>query len=101
LTAGRRRSVADFNLCIVHMRQYLPKIAHVEPFPAAWAFHEMIGLGWARYRIVKRAFVSSRDQPLARRCDGFQSGGMALVPIKRLRTARLRIVPSGSLGYRY
>src|ERR1700722_17450684 len=30
---------------IVNVRQHLAQAAHIEPFPAAWAFHEVVGLG--------------------------------------------------------
>jgi hypothetical protein len=39
------RPFADHNLRVVNMRQHVVEVAHVEPFPATWAFHEMIGLG--------------------------------------------------------
>ena len=42
----RLRTFADLNLCVVNMREHLAEIAHIEPFPAARTFHEMIGLSF-------------------------------------------------------
>jgi hypothetical protein len=41
----RRRPLAYFNLSVVDVRQQLVEVAHVEPFSAARALYEMIGLG--------------------------------------------------------
>jgi hypothetical protein len=46
LTLRRSRPLANLNLSVVHMRQHLLEVAHVEPFSAARALHEMIGLGF-------------------------------------------------------
>jgi hypothetical protein len=46
LTLGRSRSLAYFNLRVVDVRQQLVEVAHVEPFSAARALHEMISLGF-------------------------------------------------------
>ena len=42
----RLRTFADLDLRVVNMHQNLAEVAHVEPFAAAGAFHEMIGLGF-------------------------------------------------------
>jgi hypothetical protein len=42
----RSLSLAYFNLSVVDVRQQLVEVAHVEPFSAARALHEMIGLGF-------------------------------------------------------
>jgi hypothetical protein len=49
LSSAERRhvaSLADIDLSIVHVRHHLSKVAHVEPLAAAWALHEMIGVGF-------------------------------------------------------
>jgi hypothetical protein len=47
LTLRRCQSLAYFNLSVVDVRQKLVEVAHVEPFSAARALHEMIGFGHA------------------------------------------------------
>ena len=48
ILARRFGTFTDLNLRVVNMRQHLLEVAHVEPFPAARTFHEMIGLGFGR-----------------------------------------------------
>jgi hypothetical protein len=48
LITARRRTIAfaDLNIGVVNMREHLAEVAHVEPFSAGGAFHEMVGLGF-------------------------------------------------------
>jgi hypothetical protein len=39
---GRLRTFADLNLSVVKVRQYLIKVAHIEPLPATRTIPEMI-----------------------------------------------------------
>ena len=40
------RGPTNLKIPIMHMFRYFPKIPHIEPFPAAGAFHKMGGLGF-------------------------------------------------------
>jgi hypothetical protein len=56
------RTFAYLNLSVVHVRQRLVEVAHVEPFPAARTFHEMIGLGFGNAVRIEAAIIpGSRD----------------------------------------
>src|SRR5258706_11547983 len=46
MTARRLRHFADLNLRVVNVPYDLAQVAHVEPFSAPWAFHEVVGLGF-------------------------------------------------------
>jgi hypothetical protein len=70
LTLLRSRSLAYFNLGVVDVRQQLVEVAHVGPFAAARALHEMICLGFPCVR------------PLI-------SAHLIFVPIDQLTDARL------------
>jgi hypothetical protein len=57
----RRRSLAYFNLSVVHVRQQLPKVPHIDACPADWAIAKMIGLGLSRaVRIDAATMLSGR-----------------------------------------
>ena len=66
LVAERRlRTFDDLNLCIVHVRQRLAKVAHIEPLPAVGAPHEMICLGLGDAVSVD-AGIATHDQSSSR-----------------------------------
>jgi hypothetical protein len=75
----RSRSLAYFNLRVVDVLQQLVKVAHVEPFSAARALHEMISLGFGHAVRIEAALIPSfrhRSRVSFRRsqCWSFRSG---------------------------
>jgi hypothetical protein len=50
---GRLQTFADLNFLIVHVRQQLTKVPHINGCPADWAIAKMIGLGFGRAISIK------------------------------------------------